>query len=106
QPAGVGGIARIAAAEMVVDAALADRCQRAQYRIAIGRQTSALPGPPQQLKDAALREFRRGADAAVQRIHLAQQPFGDLVEPFSGDPLGDALAGLRLAEPLQTLTER
>ena len=101
EPARIGRIARKAAAEMVVDAALRDRCQRADDGLTIGLAAGALPGAPQQFEDAALREFRRVADAAVQRVDLAQQALGDLVEEFRRD----ALAGLRLLEALQRLAQ-
>src|SRR5205814_8469285 len=97
EPARIGRIARKAAAEMVVDAALRDRRQRAGDGLAIGLAAGALPAAPQQFEDAALREFRRVADAAVQGIDLAQPAPGDLVEVFRHD----ALRGLRLFEALQ-----
>src|SRR5579875_3501182 len=95
EPARIGRIAGEAAAQMVVDAALAHRRERLVDGVAIGRLAAALPGPPQEFEDAGLRKFRGGADAAVDRIALAQQPLGDAVEKFDAD----ALALLRLGEP-------
>src|SRR5205823_14995551 len=69
---------------------------------AIGLATGALPGAPQQFEDAALREFRRVADAAIQRIDLAQQPLGHAVEQLRRY----ALSGLRLFQALQRVAQR
>ena len=80
EPARIGRIARKAAAEMVVDAALRDRRQCARHSLAIRLAAGALPAAPQQFEDAALREFRRMPDAAVQRVDLTQQALGDAVE--------------------------
>ena len=73
QPARIGGVARIAAAEMIVDAALADRRQGAQDGVAIGLEARAFPGAPQQFEDPGLGKFGRGTDAAVERVDLAHR---------------------------------
>ena len=71
------------------------------HGVAIRRLAGALPGAPQQLEDAALRKFGRGADAAVERIDLAQQSLGDAVEHRGLDSfasLGLAKLAKRLAQ--------
>jgi len=72
EPPRIGRITGEAATQMVVDAALAHRVERLDDRVAIRRLTGPPPGSPQQLEDAGLREFRRGADAAMELVDLAQ----------------------------------
>src|SRR5947207_15017101 len=54
EPARIGRIARKAAAEMVVYAALRDRCQRADDGLTIGLAASALLCSLQQFEDVTL----------------------------------------------------
>ena len=93
QPALVDRIAREAAAEMVVDAALADVVEgdldgseitsplpsvpRLRGRVRVG---AALPGAPQQLEQRGLRKFRCAAGAAVHRIDEAAELARGVVE--------------------------
>ena len=75
QPALVGGIAREAAAEMVVDAALAHMRERVQDLVA--EHAAAAPHPPEMGEDAGLRELGRAVYAAEERVHGAGEPHGD-----------------------------
>src|SRR5258708_6332843 len=86
---------------MVVDAALAHRVERLGDGVTVRRLTAALPGMPQQLEDPGLRKFRRGPNAAVELVDLAQEPLSDPVELLGRDHA----ATLRAAEALQCLTQ-
>src|SRR6266481_8937568 len=101
EPARIGRIAREAAAEMIVDAALAHRVERLDDSVAVRRLAAALPGMPQELEDPGLRKLRRGPDAAMKLVDLAQEPLGDAVELLGCD----RAAALRPAEPLQRLAQ-
>ena len=65
QPAVVDGVAGEAAAEVVVDAALADVAEREQHGVAVGGVAGAVAGAPEEVEEARLRKFRRAAGAAV-----------------------------------------
>ena len=69
QPAFVDRIAREAASDVVVDAALADVSQRGQHGNASGRQVEAHGASPQQPEEAELRELGRSLQAAMHRVH-------------------------------------
>ena len=69
QPLVVDRIARIAAAEMVVDAALADLGQGQVHDVEEAPLPGPQSGPPELLEHRALRKFRRAAQAAVHRVH-------------------------------------
>src|SRR5207247_2690435 len=71
EPALVDRIAREAAAEMIVDAALADALEREVDGREVARLAGALAGPPQKFEQHRLREFGRAAHAAVDRIDQA-----------------------------------
>src|SRR5207248_6392523 len=75
EPARIGRIARKAAAEMVVDAALRDRCQRADDGLTIGLAAGALPVAPQPFENDAFREIWSVPDAAIPRVDVAQLAF-------------------------------
>src|SRR5262249_23908208 len=68
EPALVDRVARETAAEMIVDAALADVFEGELYGVEITRLAGALAGAPKKFEQHRLREFRRPAGAAVQRI--------------------------------------
>src|SRR6516162_6614708 len=85
QPALVDRIAREAAAEMIVDAALADAGEREFDRTEIAPVVQAPPGAPQELEHRRLWEFRRSAHAAVDRIDHAGYLTGRAVEFGRGD---------------------
>src|SRR4249920_1179505 len=86
---------------MIINAALTHRVERFDNRVAVRRLAAPLPSAPQQLEDAALGEFRRGADTAMELVDLTQQPLGDPVELLRGD----RIAALRSAEALQCLAQ-
>ena len=73
EPALVGGVAGEAAAQVVVDAALAHALHAQDHgglhQLRAGAQVAA----PEQLQHGTLRELRRTADAAVAAVDLAQQ---------------------------------
>ena len=102
QPFGIGGVAGEAAAQMIVDAALAHAPQRDIDRLAIAGIAAALPGAPEQLEDRHLGKFRRPADAAMDEIDLLQQALGNAVE----DLRPDARARLGQSELAQRLLQR
>ena len=65
QPACIDGVARVAAAEMVVDAALRDVRRGSGRRHRGGAPSPPLAGAPQQLEEPGLGKFRRIADTAM-----------------------------------------
>ena len=65
QPALVDRIAREAAAEMVVDAALAHALERVLDGLEEALVAGAQPGPPEHFQDRRLRKLGRAAQAAV-----------------------------------------
>ena len=73
EPALVDGVAREAAAEMIVDAALGDMGEREVDRLERIGEPVAQAGAPQQLEELGLRKFRRAADAAIDRIDRLHQ---------------------------------
>src|SRR5688500_14961002 len=86
EPALVDRIPRKAAAEVIVDAALADvlqreqdaaeKCERRGARLALlGRRT--LAGAPQQFEQRALRKFRRAAQAPMLSVDRARDATRD-----------------------------
>ncbi len=99
QPALVDRVAREAAAEMIVDAALADALERQLDRPEVALLAGALARPPQEFEQHALREFRRAADAAMRGIDQAAELLRGAVELVRSD---DDLALRRrgLGQPL------
>ncbi len=102
QPFLIGRIARKAAAEMIIDAALAHVIESDDHGVEIGTLRGSEIGAPEQLKDRGLRKFRRLADAAMERIDLAGQALGDAVDHVHRD----GIAAFRLREPVQGLAQR
>src|SRR5262245_60444226 len=91
EPALVDRVAREAAAEMVVDAALADACQRELHRPETAAVVHALAGAPQELEHHGLRELWCPAHAAIDRIDHPGDLVGGTVELRRSDhraPLG------------------
>src|SRR3546814_1816709 len=84
QPAVVDRIAREAAAEMIVDAALAHIGQgdldRPLEGLAGRIVRRSLPGTPELPEITGLGEFRRTADATPERIDELREALGDLVD--------------------------
>ena len=80
QPVGVGGVSGKAAAEVVVDAALAHPGQRDGHGVAQTDIAGPLEAAPQQGEDRGLGELRRRSDAAAFPVDLLDQPLGDLVQ--------------------------
>jgi hypothetical protein len=78
EPLVVHRIAREAAAQMVVDAALAHLGERVRHRRPERLAPRVEPAPPEEFHDPHLRELRRLADAAPGRVDLAQQAVADL----------------------------
>ena len=71
QPALVDRVAREAAAEMVVDAALAHMGEGELDELEEARLVAPLPGAPQKLEHRALRKFRRAAEPTIDVIEGA-----------------------------------
>ena len=80
EPALVDRIAGKAAAEMIVNAALANMMQRNVDGAEITRLAGAQTCPPQQLEQSGLRKFRRAARAAIHRIDNAAELLRGVVE--------------------------
>src|SRR5262245_49840399 len=94
QPALVHGIAGEAAAEMVVDAALAHARERELDQTEIALVTQPQPGAPEELQHHGLRELGRAAHPAVHGIDESRNVAGDAVELRLADhgPAGGARA--------------
>ena len=72
QPALVHRVARKAAAEVIVNAALTHAIQRMLDRLEKARIAGACAGPPKHLQNRRLRKLGRAAQAAIDRIeHIA-----------------------------------
>ena len=80
EPAFVGGVARIAAAEMIIDAALAHAIERQHHQRADLGVAGAQRRAPQQFEDGGIGEFRRAANAAMRLIDNAGGTCGKIVE--------------------------
>ena len=72
QPFLVDRIAREAAAEVIVDAAVRHALERELDHLIEARVVAPHAGAPQHFKHGALRKFRRAAEAAVHRIEHAR----------------------------------
>ena len=104
QPALVDRVAREAAAEMIVDAALADALERDLDRREVALLAGALPRPPQEFEQHAVREFRRAADAAMHGIDQAAELLRGAVElrgPMTTLPFGVAVSASRFISALR-----
>src|SRR6185437_3476202 len=101
-PARIDAVARIAAAEMVVDAALRDVVEGELDGAPERLLARALEGAPQELEEAGLREFRCVADAAVEGIDLEREPLGDAVGLFEAE----RVAGSGRGKPRQRRLQR
>ena len=78
EPFGVGRIARVAAAEMIIDTARVQGHEQAADRLAELRVAAAEHLVPEEAEDRRVGEFRRAADASVDLVDHAQQPVADL----------------------------
>ena len=98
EPTLVHRVARKTAAEMVVDAALADMIEGDLDGGKIARFAGAQAGPPEQLEQSGLGEFRRTARAAIDGIDdAAELPRGivEFVGPIVAAPALRAVAARR-----------
>ena len=86
QPNLVGGIAREPAAQVIVDAALADIIQGQCHRPAERGPVMALVGLPQKLKRRRLGKLGRPLGAAANRIDVLEYNRRGLVQPVHGQP--------------------
>src|ERR1700679_440756 len=77
EPYRVGGVARVAAAEMVVYAAGVHRLEHRAQRLAEGRIATAEHLVPEEAKDRRVGEFRRAAYAPMDRIDGAFERITD-----------------------------
>ena len=101
EPALVDGVAREAAAEMIVDAALRDLRQRQVDRLGGCGIAEAESRAPQQPEELRLRKFRRAPDAAMHRIDRLHQPRRKLGEHRLGRRRTGVVPALRLEPVLQ-----
>ena len=102
EPALVGGVAGEAAAQMIVDAALA-HALHAQHDGGLHQQRlGSHVAAPEKLQHGTLRELRRAANATVVSVDLAQQSPGHVL----GLCLGHGLAWLAAGESLQRFDQR
>src|SRR5580704_12751779 len=95
QPFLIDRIAREAAAQMVVDAALAHALKRELDQLEKARVAGAQAGAPDEFQHRALREFRRAAEPAIHRIERPGKRGRGQVE-LAGTDIR-ASAALRLA---------
>ena len=79
EPAIIRRIARIAAAEMIVDAALRHMLQREAHAGPVGRFPEPSARAPQKFEDRRVGKFRRALEAAIDAIHRLQQMRRNLV---------------------------
>ena len=77
EPFGVGRVARIAAGEMIVDAAGVHRLEHGAQSFAEGRVAAAKHLVPEKAEDRRIGEFRRSREAAMNGIDRAQQRIAD-----------------------------
>ncbi len=77
EPHGVGGIAGVAAAQMIIDAAGVHRLEERASGIAEPRVAATEHLVPEEAEDRRVGEFRRTADAAVLGIDGADQGVAD-----------------------------
>src|ERR1700733_779119 len=80
EPYRVGGIARVAAAEMVIDALRVHRLEHRAHRLAEGRIATAERLIPEEAEDRRIGEFRRAAQAPMARVDRASQRIADAGE--------------------------
>src|SRR5260221_2736794 len=85
EPTLVDRIAREAAAEMIVDAALANASEREVRRRETSAVVLAFPRAPQKFQHHRLRKFGRAAYAAVDRIDYAQELISSAVKVGCGN---------------------
>ena len=77
EPFGVGRIAGVAAAEMIVDAASVHRLEHGAQSFAEGRLAAAEHLVPEEAEDRRIGEFGRAAEAAMHGIDRAQKRVAD-----------------------------
>ena len=99
QPTLIDRVAGKAAAEMVVDAAFADVVEGDLDRGEVARLAGAQSAAPQKLEQRRLREFRRAARAAIDRIDEAAKLPRGIVE-FGNADRGAAACPRRFDEPV------
>ena len=108
QPQRVGRVTREAAAEMVVDAALAHAFARHGDGVGERRLAGAQPGAPQRLENGDLGKFRGAAQTAENRIGHGDEGAGGGVE-FAAAEIGVARgagqAGEAAADRLDVLAQ-
>ena len=102
QPQGVDRIAREAAAEMVVDAALADVGERVDDRLPHGGIAAGASLAPEELQQGRLGEFRCAAEPAMDCIKCLSEPGRGSV----GETFGERAARVGPREALQRILER
>ena len=93
QPHFVGGIAREAATQMIVDSTLAKMIQGYGHRLAERAGAGAPVGVPQELEQRRLGELRRPLGAAPVRVDGPEDHRRRLVQLFHGRRIGSL--GLR-----------
>ena len=80
EPMAIDRIAREAAAQMIVDAALRDMVERDDDRVLQGGGLEPLPAAPEQGEDRHLREFGRVADPALDAVDLLDETERRLID--------------------------
>ena len=102
QPHLVGGIAREAATQMIVDSTLAKMIQGHGHRLAERAGAGAPVGVPQELEQRRLGELRRSLGAAPVRVDGPEDHRRRLVQLFHGRRIGS----LGLRKPGQAVLQR
>src|SRR6202020_954378 len=77
EPFGVGRVARVAAAEMIVDASRVHRLEHGAQSLAEGWVATAEHLVPEEAEDRRVGKFRRAAQAAMDGIDRAPQRIAD-----------------------------
>src|SRR5690242_21342948 len=80
EPALIDAVAREAAAEMIVDAALRDMGERQVDRLERIGESVAKSSPPQKSEELRLGKFRRASDPAINRIDRLHQAAAEIGE--------------------------
>ena len=85
EPHFIDGVPREAAAEVIVDAALANIVKAGDDGILVEIVAAAAPGAPDLLEYAGLRKFRSALYTAAEHVDFIGQALGDLIDDVGGN---------------------
>ena len=95
EPSFVGRIARITAAEVIVDAAFGHFGQRQFDEIAVGSVGKPCAGAPEQFENGRIRKFRRPGRAAMDGVDNAGDLRRETIDLREGYPAAAGYGGFR-----------